>query len=126
MTLRAASDALEGRRAEALAGFRDAMARNRGHELRLAQMLLGIDVAATLGADEPDAAALVDEARAVMTDLRAQALLDRLEAAPAEERPLQHRFRFPEPNRRRLPPPSRMPPATETPRRDAVGWDTAR
>ena len=63
IAIRAAIDALDGRRAESIAGFGEAMTRLRDLGLRLPQMLVGIDVAATLGADEPDAAALVEEAR---------------------------------------------------------------
>ncbi len=55
--------------------------------LRLSQMFVGIDVAATLGTDEPDAAALVEEARSIMTELRARALLDRLDEALARRGP---------------------------------------
>jgi tetratricopeptide (TPR) repeat protein len=91
IVLRASADALDGRRQEALEGFRDAAARFRAYGHREGQTFLGIHVAATLGADEPEAAALVDEARAVMTELRAAALLERLDAAlasrPAEAGP---------------------------------------
>jgi class 3 adenylate cyclase/tetratricopeptide (TPR) repeat protein len=83
VALRAAAAALDGRRPESIAGFLEAMSRLRGLGLRLSQMLVGIDVAATLGADEPDSAALVDEARSIMTELRARALLDRLDEALA-------------------------------------------
>ncbi len=79
VAIRAAIDAMEGRQAEALAGFREATARCRTLELRLAQMLIGIDVAATLGADRPESAALVEEARSVMVLLRARALEERLD-----------------------------------------------
>jgi class 3 adenylate cyclase len=81
--LRAAVDALEGRQTAALDGFREAMARFRAYGYREGQTFLGIDVAATLGAAEPDAAAMIDEARAVMTELRATALLERLDEAAA-------------------------------------------
>ena len=79
--LRAALDALEGRPAEALAGFRQAMERLRELGLRYPQMLAAIDVAATLGASVPEAAALIDEGRALMTGLGAVALIARLDEA---------------------------------------------
>jgi hypothetical protein len=81
--LQATVDALEGRRTAALEGFREAMARFRARGYAEGQTFLGIDIAATLGAAEPDAAALVDEARAVMAGLRAAALIERLDAALA-------------------------------------------
>jgi len=87
VAIRAAIDALEGRRAESVAGFRDSMARLVGRGLRLTQMAVGIDIAATLGAGSPETAVLVDEARAVMTELRAGALLDRLDQALARHDP---------------------------------------
>ena len=87
IAIRAAIDALEGRRAESVAGFRDALAQLVGHGLRLSQMLVGIGVAATLGAATPETAALVDESRVVMRELRAAALLDRLDEALARHAP---------------------------------------
>ena len=91
--IRAAMDALEGRHAESLAGFRDALAHLVGHELRLTQMLVGIGVAATLGAETSETAVLVDEARAIMTELRAAALLDRLDEALARHAPAGEPYR---------------------------------
>ncbi len=87
VAIRASIDALEGRLAESMAGFRDATARLAAHGLRLTQMFVGISVAATLGTGIPEAAALVDEARAVMTQLQALALLDRLDEAAARHGP---------------------------------------
>ncbi len=81
VALRAALDALEGRRVEAVAGFRQAMERLRELGLRYPQMLVAIDVAATLGASDPETTALVDEGRSLMTDLGAVALLARLAEA---------------------------------------------
>jgi hypothetical protein len=88
VAIHAAVDALEGRRAESVAGYREALGRLSGHGLRLTQMLVGIGVAATLGAGSPDTAALVDETRDVMTELRAAALLDRLDDALARHEPV--------------------------------------
>ena len=87
VALSAAAAALDGRRPESIAGFLEAMARLRSLGLRLSQMFVGIDVAATLGTNGPDAAALVEEARSIMTELRARALLDRLDEALARRGP---------------------------------------
>jgi hypothetical protein len=79
--LRASLDALEGRPAEALSGFRQATERLRELGLRYPQMLAAIDVAATLGASDPETAALIDEGRALMSSLGAVALIARLDEA---------------------------------------------
>jgi hypothetical protein len=91
--MRAAIDALEGRRAESAAGYREALARLAGHGLRLSQVFVGIGVAATLGGGSPDTAQMVDEVRAVITELRALPLADRLDEALARHAPVEQPYR---------------------------------
>jgi hypothetical protein len=83
IAMRAAIAALDGRRDEAMAQYRDAFARYRAHGLRLAQMLYAIDVATVLGTADAEARGIVEEARSVMTELRAAVLIERLDAALA-------------------------------------------
>ncbi|MGH2418746.1 MAG: hypothetical protein ACRDFY_10470, partial [Candidatus Limnocylindria bacterium] len=76
----AAIAALEGRTAEALAGFRDARARL----LRLEQhfdLACWVVDAAVLLPDEPEVRAWAAETRLLLEELRAQPYLDRLDAA---------------------------------------------
>jgi class 3 adenylate cyclase/tetratricopeptide (TPR) repeat protein len=77
----AAIDALEGRRAEAMAGYREAMrlARNNAADFELA--LLAIDAATALGADEPELARALEQARETFTRVHALPFLARLDAA---------------------------------------------
>jgi len=76
----AAIAALEGRATEAVAGFRDVDARMRKMEQFFDAARYAVD-AAVLLPDHPDIRALVDEARPLLVELRAQPYLDRLEAA---------------------------------------------
>ncbi len=92
IAIRAAIDALEGRPAESAAGYRGAAARLAGYGLRMSQMLVAIGAAATLGVT-PETAPLLDEARAIMTELRATALLDRLAEALARHAPAGEAYR---------------------------------
>jgi class 3 adenylate cyclase/tetratricopeptide (TPR) repeat protein len=72
---------LEGRRAEATAGFRAAAkaARDLGVVFDLA--LIGIDAALTLPPDDPDVRPLIDEAREILLRLGARPFLERLDKA---------------------------------------------
>jgi class 3 adenylate cyclase len=80
-TLRAGVDAAEGRRPEALAGYRAAMAGWREFELRFDLALCGLDAVLLLGPDEPEVRAMGDEARAIFVQLGATPFLERLDAA---------------------------------------------
>ena len=93
LAIRAAIDALEGRRAESVAGYRESLARLAGHGLRLSQVFVGIGVAATLGGGSPDTALMIDEVRAVITELRALALGERLDEALARHAPVEQPYR---------------------------------
>jgi hypothetical protein len=108
LAIRAAIDALEGRRAESLVGYREALARLAGHGLRLTQVLVGIGVAATLGDGTPDTAIMVNAVRAVVTELRALALADRLDEALA-------RHGSPEQPRRSIETPTMLPHSVQEP-----------
>ena len=84
---RAGLAALEGRRQEALAGYRDAFERYAalGYEFALAQVEL--DAILLLGTDAPELRAAADHARAVFERVRARPYVDWLAAAttgPAE------------------------------------------
>jgi hypothetical protein len=76
--------ALEGRTADALAGFREARQVLREVGLRFPLALSAIAMTRVLGIGMPDVAEAVDEARAIIRDeLRAPPLLQRLDEAAA-------------------------------------------
>jgi tetratricopeptide (TPR) repeat protein len=79
----AAVAALEGRTAEAVAGFRDVDARMREMEQLFDAARYAID-AAILLPENPEIRALVERARPLLVELRAKPWLDRLDAALAE------------------------------------------
>jgi len=78
--------ALEGRRDEAIAGYRDALKRYReiGYDFQVARVAL--DMLILLGPDLPEAGAIADEARAVFERVGARAYLERLDAAIGDAR----------------------------------------
>jgi class 3 adenylate cyclase/tetratricopeptide (TPR) repeat protein len=78
--LRAGILALEGRRAEALLGYREALRGFRDRGLPLDEALTGIEMLTVLGPSEPDVVEAAERARDVLRGLRARPLLDRLEA----------------------------------------------
>jgi class 3 adenylate cyclase/tetratricopeptide (TPR) repeat protein len=81
LCLRAGLAAIEGRRDEAVAGFRESAraARQLDDPWGLAETLL--DAVITLGADDPEVAAFAGEARLIFERSQARALLDRLDEA---------------------------------------------
>jgi hypothetical protein len=81
--VRAGIAALEGRRDEAIAGFRDALARLRaiGEDFELART--GLDFLLLVGPGEPAARAAADEARPIFERVGARPYLERLGAAAA-------------------------------------------
>jgi class 3 adenylate cyclase/tetratricopeptide (TPR) repeat protein len=81
VTLRAAVAGLDGRRDEALDLYADALAQWSAAGLPLDRAFTGIDMVVVLGAQEPGARAVVDEARELFTKLRAQRLIEILDAA---------------------------------------------
>lgn len=79
--IRAGIAALEGRTAEALAGYREALAVWRDLGLVWDEALCGIDMATVLDPSDPEVIAAADIARTTLVRLRATPFLDRLEAA---------------------------------------------
>lgn len=75
--------ALDGRRQEALAGYAAVLAAWRASGARFDAALTAIDMAATLGPQEPAVRAAVAEARALLTGLGARPFLDRLDGFAA-------------------------------------------
>ena len=69
VTLRAGVDAAAGRRAEALAGYRMAMAGWREFGLRFDVALCGIDAVLLLGVDEQEVRAMGEELRTILDEL---------------------------------------------------------
>jgi tetratricopeptide (TPR) repeat protein len=80
-SLRAGVAALEGRSAEALALYRDALRSWRDLGLAWDEALTAIDMATLLDPSEPEVRAAADSAREILTRLGARPFLARLEAA---------------------------------------------
>jgi tetratricopeptide (TPR) repeat protein len=78
---RAGLAALEGRRQEALAGYRDAFERHATIGYDFARARVELDAILLLGTDAPELRAAADHARAVFERLRARPYLDWLVAA---------------------------------------------
>jgi class 3 adenylate cyclase len=83
-TLRAGVAALEGRRAESVAAYREAIRGWRQMGLAFDESLAVLDMAILLDPVEPDLRALVDTARESLRQLGAQPLLEKLETATAK------------------------------------------
>ena len=84
VTLRAGLAALEGRRADAIAGYREALRGWRGLGCAFDEALAALDLAILLAPTEremPEAPAAIETARETLTRLGATPLLARLEAA---------------------------------------------
>jgi class 3 adenylate cyclase len=94
VTLRAGVAALEGRRSDAIAGYREALRGWRGLGLAFDEALVTLDLAILLNPTEREMAesgAAIEAARETLTRLEAQPLLARLEgssAATAETSPV--------------------------------------
>jgi class 3 adenylate cyclase/tetratricopeptide (TPR) repeat protein len=87
-TIRAGIAALEGRTADALALYREALRAWRDLGLVWDEALCAIDMAIVLDSSEPDVRAAAEGAREILTRLRAAPFLERLEKemAKADER----------------------------------------
>jgi hypothetical protein len=79
-SLQAGIDALEGRRTDALAGFRQAIRELDELGAVLDGIFTAINMAAALGPSDPEVRSQIDRARTTLQRLRAKALLDRLDA----------------------------------------------
>ena len=75
--------AIEGRTDDALRLYRVALDGWRGMGVRLSLVFTELDMAILLDPTEPEVKAAADEAREVLTRLRATPLLERLDAAMA-------------------------------------------
>ena len=78
--MQAGIDGLEGRRTDALAGYRQAIGDFDELGAVFDGVLTAIDMAAALGPSEPEVRTQVERARATLERLGARALLDRLDA----------------------------------------------
>jgi hypothetical protein len=88
VTLKAGVAALEGRRSDAAAGYRDALRGWQGLGLAFDHALAVVDMAILLAPTEsemPDAPALVGAARETLRRLGARPFLDRLDASPSRD-----------------------------------------
>jgi hypothetical protein len=81
VVMRAALDALEGRRDAAVALYRDALRRYRDLGLRWREALAVIDMATLLGPGEPEVARAAAPARELLAGVGAAPLLARLGSA---------------------------------------------
>ena len=93
-TVRAGIAALEGRRTDAIAGYRDVLRGWRTAGLVFDEALAVVDMATVLAPSEremPEAATVIDETRATLTRLRAKPFLERLDTVrpSVEGRPTQ-------------------------------------
>jgi class 3 adenylate cyclase/tetratricopeptide (TPR) repeat protein len=84
--LRAGILALDNRRAEAVATYREVLRGYRDLGLVLDEALIGIEMLIVLGPADPAARAAADRAREVLEGLRARPLLERLNSLVVEER----------------------------------------
>jgi len=80
---RAGIAALEGRSLDAIAGFRDGLARDRATGQDFALACAGLDYALLVGPEEPSVRATAAEARAIFERIRARPYMERLDAAIA-------------------------------------------
>jgi hypothetical protein len=84
LTFGAGIAALEGRTSDALTMYRDALRGWQELELPWDEALAVVDMAMTLGPDEPALVAAVPAARTILERLGAKAILDRLEDAMSQ------------------------------------------
>jgi class 3 adenylate cyclase len=86
VTLRAGVAALEGRRADAVAGYREALRGWRGLGLAFDEAMAALDLAVLLAPTEremAEVASVIEAANETLTGIGARPLLTRLEAVPA-------------------------------------------
>ncbi len=89
-TIRAGLEALDGRRADAVAGYREVLRGWKQLGCTFDEALAAIDMAILLKPTEremPEAAALIEDARQALLQMDAKPLVARLESATADRRP---------------------------------------
>jgi hypothetical protein len=84
ISARAGIAALDGRHDEAIAGYRDALARFRAVNRDFDLACTALDFVLLLGPEDPSARAAAEEARAIFERVGARPYLERLEAAMAQ------------------------------------------
>ncbi len=84
LSIQAGLFALDGRRSEALARYRDAVERFRDSGLPLDEALTAIEMATLLDPAEPEVREALDAGREILVRLRARPLLAQLDAAAAQ------------------------------------------
>jgi len=87
LSIRAGLAALDGRSADAMALYRDALRGFRDLGLPVDEAFTAIEMAMLLDPADPEVRAAADAARAILTRLRARPFLERLEAALARPAP---------------------------------------
>jgi class 3 adenylate cyclase/tetratricopeptide (TPR) repeat protein len=87
-SIRAGLAALDGRPADALSLYRDAIRRFRDLGQPVDEAFTAIEMASLLDPAEPEVRAAVDAAREILTRLRAQPFLERLDTAMARPSPV--------------------------------------
>jgi hypothetical protein len=80
--------ALDGRRADALAGFTDAVRRWRDLGFEFEAAVCALNFVTTIGGSEPEVRAAAEDARAVFERLGAQPFMKRLDAAVRSSQPV--------------------------------------
>ena len=83
VTIQAGLAAMDGRIADALRLYREALRGWAGFDQAFEEALVGIDMAILLDLSEPEVRAATDRAREILTRMKARPLLERLEAAMA-------------------------------------------
>jgi hypothetical protein len=81
MTIRAGIAALEGRSADAIVGYREALRAWRDAGLAWDEALCGIDMATLLDPTDPEVRAAAESAREILVRLEARPFIARLDAA---------------------------------------------
>jgi len=78
IAMRAGLAALEGRTADAHAGYREALEQWRDLDLEWDEAMTGLEMATVLDRGQPDVAAAIDRSREILERLRARPFLERL------------------------------------------------
>ena len=91
LTIRAGLAALEGRHAEALASYREALRSWQGLGLAWDEALCAIDMTTVLDPSEPEVRVAAEAAGTILSRLGARPMLERLASAASRQREIAHR-----------------------------------